>query len=138
MKKNEIKSKKLENYYDITSITNFDKKILVKCASKMGILNLNLEIEAIIYYYNPFNDIYEFYINNYISFYSSDFIFINNKKYLIFKYDIPYLFHPYNNKIIFGRLRNEKNSDNYFQLLYEGKKILILYSNNLLIYQSPN
>jgi len=56
---------------------------------------------------------------------------------MIFKYDIPYLFHPYNNKIIFGRLRNEKNKYKNLKFFYDKKKIFILYSNNLLIYQPP-
>ena len=105
---------------------------------RICILNLNLEVEAIIYYNESFLKIYGVYRNNIISSFESKCIYIDIKKNMVFKYGFPYLFPPYNNKIIFGRLRNEKNSDNYFQLLYEGKKILILYSNNLLIYQSPN
>ena len=136
-KLNEIKRKKLKSsLYSISGIANFDKKIFVR-GGEFYILNLNLEIEAIIDYYNHFNTIYKFYINNYISLYDNDFIFID-KKYMIFKYDIPYLFHPNNNKIIFGRLRNEKNLHKDFKLFYKKKKIFILYSNNLLIYQSPN
>ena len=136
-KLNEIKRKKLKSsLYSISGIANFDKKIFVR-EEKFFIFNLNLEIEAIIDYYNSFNTIYKFYINNYISLYDNDFIFID-KKYMIFKYDIPYLFHPNNNKIIFGRLRNEKNLHKGFKLFYKKKKIFILYSNILLIYQSPN
>jgi len=136
-KLNEIKRKTLKSsLYSISGIANFDKKIFVR-ERNFYILNLNLEIEAIIDYYNHFNTIYKYYINNYISLYDNDFIFID-KKYMIFKYDIPYLFHPNNNKIIFGRLRNEKNRGKSFKLFYKKKRIFILYSNNLLIYQSPN
>jgi hypothetical protein len=137
-KLNEIKSKKLNHYYySMDNITNFGKKIIVKYMEQMYVLNSNLDIETIIYYYNHFNTIYRFYINHYISFYSFNFIFLDNKKYMIYEYDIPYLFPPYNNKIIFGRLRNEKNKYKRFKLFYENKKIFILYSNNLLIYQPP-
>ena len=101
-------------------------------------MNLNLELETIVNYFAYILTIYRFYINNYILFYNNYFTFIDNKKYLIFEYDIPYLFHPNNNKIIFGRLRNEKNRGKNFKLFYKNKRIFILYSNNLLIYQSPN
>jgi hypothetical protein len=122
-KLNEIKRKKLKSsLYSISGIANFDKKIFVR-GEDFYILNLNLEIEAIIDYYNYFNTIYKFYINNYISLYDNDFIFID-KKYMIFKYDIPYLFHPNNNKIIFGRLRNEKNLHKDFKLFYKKRKFL--------------
>jgi len=135
-KLNEINSKK-SSY--ISDIFNYDKKILVK-NYRICILNLNLEVEAIIYYKGSFDKIYGVYENNIISSYENHCIYIDKKKNRVFKYGFPYLFPPYinNNKIIFGRLRNEKNSNNYFRLLYENKKILIVYSNNLLIYQSPN
>ena len=107
---------------------------------RICILNLDLEVEAIIYYKESFDKIYGVYENNIISSSENNCIYIDKKKNRVFKYGFPYLFPPYinNNKIIFGRLRNEKNRNNYFQLLYENNKILILYSNNLLIYQSPN
>ena len=136
-KLNEIKRKNIEKYSYISCIVNFDQKILMK-GKIIYILNLNLEIETIVDYYAYIWNIYRFYINNYISFYNNYFTFIDNKKYLIFEYDIPYLFHPNNNKIIFGRLRNEKNRGKSFKLFYKNKRIFILYSNNLLIYQSPN
>ena len=136
-KLNEIKRKNIEKYSYISCIVNFDQKILMK-GKIIYILNLNLEIETIVDYYAYIWNIYRFYINNYISFYNNYFTFIDNKKYLIFEYDIPYLFHPNNNKIIFGRLRIEKNLHKGFKLFYKKKKIFILYSNNLLIYQSPN
>ena len=126
---NEIKNKTLNNYDDISYIANFDKRILVK-DRKIFILNLNLEIETI--------NIYRFYINNYISFISfhEHFIFINNKKYMVFEYVIPYLFHANNNKIIFGRLRNEKNNYKRFKIFYNNKKIFILYSNHQIKYKN--
>ena len=136
-KLNEIKSKKIENYSYISHIANFGQRILVK-GENIYILNLNLELETIVNYFAYIWTIYRFCINNYILFYNNYFTFIDNKKYLIFEYDIPYLFHPNNNKIIFGRLRNEKNRGKNFKLFYKNKRIFILYSNNLLIYQSPN
>jgi len=135
-KLNEIKRKELSY---ISDVLNFDKRILVN-DSRISILNLNLEIECTIYYNELFGTIYGIYTNINNSTYENDCIYIDNKKNMAFKFGFPYLFPPYTNKkkIIFGRLRNQKNRGKYFQLLYENKKILILYSNNLLIYQSPN
>ena len=135
-KLNEIKRKELSY---ISDVLNFDKRILVN-DSRISILNLNLEIECTIYYNELFGTIYGIYTNINNSTYENDCIYIDNKKNMVFKFGFPYLFPPYTNKkkIIFGRLRNQKNRDKYFKLLYENKKILILYSNNLLIYQSPN
>jgi len=136
-KLNEIKSKKIGNNDDINGINSYDKKILI-IGSKTYILNLNLEIETIIHYwFYSSNRIYRFYINNYISIYGNYFIFIDNKKYMILKYDTPYLFNKYNNKIIFGRLRDEKNILYDSKIFYQSKKLYILNSNNLFIYQSP-
>ena len=139
-KLNEIKRKKLDYsfYCYISAIVNYDKRILIR-SGNIYVYNLNLEIETIINYYYHFSFFYRFYINNYISFYNNNnFIFIDSKKYMTFEYDIPYLFHSNNNKLLFGRLRNEKNKYKDFKLFYKNKKIFILYSNNLLIYQSPN
>ena len=138
-KLNEIKSKTLYYCSDISGIVNYDKKILVR-KGYFYIFDLNLEIETIIYYCNNFSTINRFYINNYISITSfyNEFIFIDSKKYMVFECDIPYLYPPFNNKIIFGRLRNEKNNNKIFDFFYKDKKIYIVYSNNLLIYQSPN
>ena len=138
-KLNEIKNKKkLRKYYYINSINNYGKKILIEYAYEIFILNFNLEIETIINYYNYYSTIiYRSFIKNYILIYGYNFTFLDSKKYMLFKYDIPYLFHPYNNKIIFGRLRNEKNKNKECKFFYENKKIFILLSNNLLIYQPP-
>ena len=134
-KLNEIK-RKIHDYY-IYNIANFDKNIFIG-GYKIYIYNLNLELNSIINYSFSFSTIYRSYINNYISFYNNIFTFIDNKKYMIYEYDIPYLFHANNNKLIFGRLRDEKNKNKNFKLYYKNKKIFILYYNNLLIYQAPN
>ena len=139
-KLNKIKSKKLNRYFYIPKIANFDKRIILSY-DNIYILNLNLEIEAITYYYSSsIRNVYEFCTNNYILFssYYDSFIFMDSKKYIVYEYNIPYLFPPFSNKIIFGRLRIEKNKNKDIKLFYKDKKIYILHSNNLLIYQSPN